>query len=203
MRVYISADYSENSGVRDVVNTLNKWSEDKLHKVSFVDMAKVVSGSVSKDPDCRPCDLKKEFNAQINASSSVIIVIGDKTATRTAGSSCQRATDHYGLCQCTPYKQNYSGTKYCKIFSVTEVTNQVGEINTYSYIRHEFEQAKRKNKNIIVVYNSLRKESSWLPWYMKEFEEAAQPFWIYNCWGEKVGNYDFIKKALGYEKVYP
>lgn len=46
MRVYISADYSENSGDRVVVNTLNKWSEDKLHKVSFVDMAKVVSGKL-------------------------------------------------------------------------------------------------------------------------------------------------------------
>ena len=33
-------------------------------------MAKVVSGSVSVDDDCRPCDLKAEFNRQINASSS-------------------------------------------------------------------------------------------------------------------------------------
>ena len=62
MRVYISADYSEESGDREVVEVLNKWSNDKLHKVNFLDMAQVVSGSVSKDPDCRPCDLKKEFN---------------------------------------------------------------------------------------------------------------------------------------------
>lgn len=51
-------------------------------------MAKVVSGSVSNGSDCRPCDLKKEFNNQINASSAVIIVIGDKTKYRTAGSNC-------------------------------------------------------------------------------------------------------------------
>lgn len=198
MRVYISADYSENSGDRDVVNTLNKWSEDKLHKVSFVDMAKVVSGSVSKDPDCRPCDLKKEFNAQINASSSVIIVIGDKTAIREAGSSCKRAQGSV-FPSCTPYKQNTNGTEFCKILYLSPATNDVGEINTYSYIRHEFEQAKLKKKNIIVVYNSLRKEATWLPWYMKKFEDVAQPFWVYNDFGEKVGNYDFIKKALGYE----
>lgn len=87
-RVYISADYSEDSGDRNVVETLNQWGTDNLHKVDFVDMAKVVSGSVSNGSDCRPCDLKKEFNNQINASSAVIIVIGDKTKYRTAGSNC-------------------------------------------------------------------------------------------------------------------
>ena len=34
-RVYISADYSENSGDRNVVNLLNKWGTDNLHKVDF------------------------------------------------------------------------------------------------------------------------------------------------------------------------
>ena len=88
-RVYISADYSELSGDREVVDELHKWGDDALHKVDYVDTAKVVSGSVSSDPDCRPCDLKKEFNSQINASSAVIIIVGDKTAFRTAGSICR------------------------------------------------------------------------------------------------------------------
>lgn len=198
MRVYISADYSEESGDREVVEELNKWSNDKLHKVNFVDMAQVVSGSVSKDPDCRPCDLKKEFNAQINASSSVIIVIGDKTAIREAGSSCERAKGSI-FPSCTPYKQNTNGTKFCKISYSFPATNDIGEINTYSYIRHEFEQAKFKNKNIIVVYNSLRKESTWLPSYMKDFGDKAQPFWIKDIWGNVIGNYEYIKLALGYE----
>lgn len=79
-QVYISADYSEDSGDRNVVDTLNQWGTDNLHKVDFIDMSKVVSGSVSNDPDCRPCDLKQEFNQQINASSAVIFVVGDKTA---------------------------------------------------------------------------------------------------------------------------
>jgi len=90
-RVYISADYSMDSGDRNVVDTLNRWGTDNLHKVDFVDMAKVVSGSISNDPDCRICDLKQEFNKQINASSAAIFVVGDKTACRTAGSSCSRA----------------------------------------------------------------------------------------------------------------
>lgn len=58
-RVYISADYSESNGDRAVVDELHKWGKDKLHKVDYVDTAEVVSGSVSENPDCRPCDLKK------------------------------------------------------------------------------------------------------------------------------------------------
>ena len=68
-RVYISADYDPDSGDRSVVDGLNKWGGDNYHRVDFTDMAKVVSGSVSMDSDCRICDLKREFNAQINASS--------------------------------------------------------------------------------------------------------------------------------------
>ncbi len=113
-QVYISADYAENGGDRDVVEVLSRWGSDNQHKVDFIDMAQVASGSVSKDADCRPCDLKREFNRQINASSAVIFVVGDKTGTRTAGSNCSRAHNDQAVCSCTPYKQNTNGIKtYC------------------------------------------------------------------------------------------
>ena len=201
-KVYISADYSEDSGDRNVVDLLNDWGKDNYHKTDFVDMAKVVSGSVSSNDDCRPCDLKKEFNSQINASSAVIIVIGDKTASRTAGSSCSRAGKNGNIgINCTPYKQNTNGTKNCKVTSTSTpgANDDVGCINSYSYLRHEFEQAKKKNKKIIIIYNSLRKETSWLPWYLDDYEDIAQPFWVKDAYGNKVGNYTFIKQELGYE----
>ena len=199
-QVYISADYSEDSGDRNVVDILNKWGKDNLHKVDFIDMSKVASGSVSNDPDCRPCDLKKEFNQQINASSAVIFVVGDKTASRTAGSSCSRVTNARIYCSCTPYKQNTNGSKTCKVFNTSTpgANDDVGNINAYSYLRHEFEQAKKREKPIIIVYNSLRKESNWLPSYMKDYESDAYPFWTKNYLGEKVGNYAYIKQVLGY-----
>ena len=199
-RVYISADYSESDGDRDVVDELHGWSEDKLHKVDYVDTAQVVSGSVSDNPDCRPCDLKKEFNQQINASSAVIFIIGDKTASRMAGSSCKR-NDEGPYCDCTPYKQNANGALTCKWYytHIPGPDEDLGCINSYSYIEHEFRQAVRKNKSIIVVYNSLYKQPGWLPSYMRGYTNEAQPFWIKNDWGEEVGNYAFIKKALGYE----
>ncbi len=200
-RVYISADYDPGNGDRNVVDELNKWGKDDLHKVDFVDMAKVVSGSVSTNPGCRACDLKAEFNQQINLSSVVIFVVGDKTAIRTSGSSCRRLFDDWYNCNCTPYKQNSNGATSCKHYSTSpaDPLGDVGNINTYSYLRHEFEQAKKKGKEIIVLYNSKIKQPGWLPAYMKEYENIAIPFWTTNWYGETVGNYQLIKKALGYE----
>lgn len=200
-RVYISADYDQNDGDREVVDILNQWGSDDWHVVNYTDMAAVKSGSVSKNPDCRPCDLKKEFNRQINASSAVIFVIGNKTATRTAGSSCSRMSKDYAQCTCTPYKQNTNGTQYCKVATVylTGPDDDFGEINAFSYLRHEFEQAKKLGKTIIIVYNSLNNQSDWLPSYMEGYESHAFPFWKKDWWGNRVGNYAAVKKALGYE----
>lgn len=198
--VYISADYDIDSGDRDVVDELNKWSEDSHRKVEFTDMAEVASGSVSKDPDCRICDLKREFNAQIAASSAVIFVIGDKTARRTAGSECKRNFIEQAGCYCTPYKQNANGIRQCRIrytCSAAE-SEDFGNINGYSYLRHEFEQAQRRGKHIVVVYNSMRRESGWLPSYLKDYESLAQPFWVKDSLGRRVGNYSFIKGELGF-----
>ena len=108
-QIYISADYAPDDGDQDVVEVLHKWGRDNKHKTNFIDTAQVASGSVSEDEDCRHCDLKAEFNRQINVSSAVIIVVGDKTALRIAGSGCQRNIKEQSECSCTPYKQNAKG----------------------------------------------------------------------------------------------
>lgn len=145
-QIYISADYSTDNGDRDVVDTLNRCGNDELRKVNILDMSKVVSGSISEDPDCRSCDLKKEFNKQINASSAVIFVIGDMTASRKAGSTCSRINNDITNCSCTPYKQNVNGSTVCKISQTYPPQADVGNINSYSYLQHEFEQAKKRKK---------------------------------------------------------
>lgn len=144
--MYISADYADGDGDREVVNELNGWGQDNLHKVDFVDMAKVVSGTVADNDDCRICDLKAEFNRQINASSVVIFVVGDKTAIRTAGAACYRSRLEQKDSFCTPYKDNRNGSKPCRVASTTTPSREgnVGSINSYSYLRHEFEQAKKE-----------------------------------------------------------
>ncbi|MBM6662410.1 hypothetical protein [Marseilla massiliensis] len=199
-RVYISADYDEDNGDRLVVEELNKWGQDALHKVNFIDMSEVKSGTVANTLDCRICDLKAEFNRQINASSAVVFIVGDMTAKRTAGSGCYRMSHEQSGCKCTPYKKNFCGAEYCKVpfVCIPGVDEDFGYINSYSYLRHEFEQAKKKEKTIIILYNSIRKEVAWLPDYMKGYEDNAVPFWIYNSYGQKVGNYSYVKSVLGF-----
>lgn len=199
-QVYISADYDRSNGDQAVVNELVKWGQDKLHKVDFIDMSNPSSGSVSKSSDCRICDLKAEFNRQINASSAVIFVVGDMTRFRTAGNGCERASKDQNLCSCTPYKQNVNGTKVCKVTgtSTPGEDDDFGNINNCSYLRHEFEQAKKKKRKIIIVYNSTRKEQSWLPAYMNGYEDYAKPFWKIDAYGKKVGDYAYIKEVLGF-----
>lgn len=138
-RVYISSDYSEEHGDRNVVEILTNWGIDKKHVVDFIDMAQVVSGSVSKNnPDCRACDLKEEFNQQINAFSIVIFIIGDRTKFRTAGSCCERTIKDRLNSSCTPYKQNAMGKKLCKRSLIYSAGDNVRTINNYSYLQHEF-----------------------------------------------------------------
>lgn len=196
-QVYISADYDK-YGDRDVVDELIKWGQDNKHKVDFIDMSNPSSGSVVNDDDCRMCDLKAEFNSQINASSAVIFVVGDMTKYRTAGNGCERNNKEWWQCYCTPYKQNTNGQKLCKYSIKNTDWWNVSNINSYSYLRHEFEQAKKKGKPIIIVYNSTRHELSWLPSYMKGYEDKAHPFWKYNDNYEKVGDYVYIKEVLGF-----
>ncbi len=201
-RVYISADYDEANGDCNVIDQLNKWNDSERYKVEFTDTAQVKSGSVSDNPDCRICELKEEFNRQINASSVVIFIVGDKTSTRKAGKACERNSKEQSECYCTPYKENAKGQQQCKWAFTNKpgVNEDVGNINTYSYLEHEFKQTvKKKGKEqIVILYNSTRKESTWLPSYMSEYEDIAVPFWTTNESGDKVGNYAYIKAVLGY-----
>ncbi len=200
--IYISADYDETDGDRDVVDELKRWNDNGNYKLDFTDMAKVASGSIAKDSDCRICDLKEEFNRQINKSSIVIFIIGNKTGRRTAGSECSRIDIDWMNCMCTPYKQNTNGEKMCKVRDTTGASQDVGYINKYSYLRHEFEEAYKKGKKTIFVYNSLIRQPSWIPSYMKKRvnENDIEPFWTKDSYGNKKGDYQKIKEALGLDE---
>ena len=87
--------------------------------------------------------------------------------------------------------------KFSSVFRCGE-NDDCGNINFYSYLRHEFEQAKKKKKSIIIVYNSTRNESNWLPSYMNGYGNKAKPFWKKDANGSKVGDYSYIKEVLGF-----
>lgn len=113
---------------------------------------------------------------------------------RCAGNNCHR--NNNVLCLCTPYKQNNSGSKTCKVITTKGSKDFIGEINSYSYLEHEFKQSVIRKKKIIIFYNSTRNEINWLPKYMEEYKDFAVPFWIDNGNDAKSGNYQYLKEKL-------
>ena len=91
-----------------------------------------------------------------------------------------------------------TGDNLKKISEIVDTVKPQGYKVAIIWVLNTFEQAKKKGKNIIIVYNSTRYESSWLPSYMKGYEDKAHPFWKYNANYEKVGDYDYIKEVLGF-----
>lgn len=84
----------------------------------------------------------------------------------------------------------------CKLFSIPYDNNNICVVNSKSYLQHEFEQAVKCSKKILIFYNSKYKMQNWLPAYMEDYEYIAQPFWTENMWGNKVGNYQYLKQEL-------
>lgn len=190
-RIYISADYDPISGDRQIIEKLYAWRDSGRHNIWFTDTAGVASGSVSQSPDCRICELKLEFNKQINSSSLVLFIVGDRTAARCAGKACRNPD---GLC--TPYKGNTNGRQLCKYpYAQTDRSGNVGAINQYSYLEHEWRQAVQREKNIAIIFNSSRLENKWLPKYMTECTYMSLPFWKYE-FNEKKPNYENIKNLI-------
>lgn len=109
----------------------------------------------------------------------MIFIVGDKTASKTAGSCCKRMSQEWFNCTCTPYKQNVNGTTTCKMYSASPMgldVKDIGNINPYSYVEHKFREAIIRKKDIIILYNSVINRSSWLPMYVKGYECYAHSF---------------------------
>lgn len=109
---YVYTFEQEAASTLTVRNHFSWVLEDSDLCIFLIDNADGVS--ISDSNDCRICDLKREFNSQINASSTVVFVVGDMTKYRIAGSGCDRNNKKWYECYCTPYKQNINGKKLCK-----------------------------------------------------------------------------------------
>lgn len=187
-RVFVSADWKDDSGNPDsddklVVERIRKWVNDGRYAVEFDctdDVHKSVlkldaNGKVPADSDCRRCDIKFECGEHIDWSSTVIIVIGDKTATKSSG-QCDGIS-------CSP-AYTYKAKKPCKIAwtASSETANRV--YANESYIEHEIRVAVELTKKIILVFNSVYTMTSWIPsWYTQLYNQdevielCRVPFW--------------------------
>jgi len=169
-RVFVSADWKEpfdlHSWDKEVVDRIRKWKYDKRYGVDLI-CTDDVHNSVINNADCRRCDIKEECGRYIKCSSIVIFVVGDNTASKKAG-ACNGIS-------CSPA---YSGLqkKDCK----SCLPNQIFDWEEMSYLEYEITTAFLEKKKIILVFNSVYKQESWIPaWYenYKVNELCRVAFW--------------------------
>ena len=176
-RVFVSADWKESHDMhscdKEVVDRIRKWRDDKRYGVDII-CTDEVHGSVTEKPDCRRCEIKGECGRFIDWSGIVIIVVGDNTITKSAG-SCDGVS-------CSPaYSgQDKKGCKYKYKPSPDNPANDVLDGLGKSYLEYEIMKAIMSKKSIILVFNSMRKEEHWIPSLYKQHtvnELCRFPFW--------------------------
>lgn len=159
-RVFVSADWKEpfvsHSWDKEVVDRIRKWKNDSRYGIDII-CTDDVHKSVTDNLDCRRCDIKEECGKFINLSSIVIFVVGDNTASKTAG-ACNGIS-------CSPA---YSGQNKvcCKYFFPDNFDKLFSKGWSMSYLQYEITTAVLAKKSIVLVYNSVYKQESWIPsWY--------------------------------------
>lgn len=159
-RVFVSADWKEpfdsHSWDKEVVDRIRKWKNDNRYGVDII-CTDDVHKSVTENSDCRRCDIKEECRRYINSSSVVVFVVGDNTASKKAG-ACDSIS-------CSPA---YSGQQksYCKYFLNENFANPFPGSREMSYLQYEITTAVLTGKSIVLVYNSVYRQESWIPsWY--------------------------------------
>lgn len=164
--IYVSADWKESfdrhSWDKEVVDRIRKWSIDLRYSADF-HYTDDVHNSVIDDDGCRRCNIKEECGCYIRRSSLVIFVVGDKTRTKKAG-RCN------GL-SCFPVNKN--------ILSPCNNYKEI-KLKDMSYLHYEISTAIEEKKKILLVYNSVYQNESWIPsWYNKYYENELDriPFW--------------------------
>ncbi len=153
-RVFVSADWKEpfdsHSWDKEVVDRIRKWKNDSRYGIDII-CTDDVHKSVIENIDCCRCDIKKECEKYIKSSSVVVFVVGDNTGSKKAG-ICDGIS-------CSPAYSRLQKRR-CKLF-LTKF-NWMG----MSYLEYEITTAILEKKDIVLVFNSVYKQESWIPtWY--------------------------------------
>ncbi|MDR0326006.1 MAG: TIR domain-containing protein [Oscillospiraceae bacterium] len=188
-RVFVSADWKENesnpkSCDKNVVGRIREWADDDRRSIEIDCTDDVHSSVLDTLDDCRRCDIKRECGSHINWSSIVIFVVGDNTATKSAGAcSCDECSPAYSGKEKLPCKLVWgTSSSDVRTWDGTLYKNEMG----MSYLQYEITKAAQLGKSIIVVFNSMNKQESWIPsWYttllndtsLTFTEKCRVPFW--------------------------
>lgn len=133
-RTYIAGDWDHD---KDAVDQLHRWNDSKYWSLSFTDAHDLTS---SRDSSLN-CTIKSSLKARMDVSKTFVLIVGNQTASVTAG-SCR---------WCGSYN---SYTSHCmKGYSV----------DYRSFIKFECDKAVEAGIKIIVLYKSTRIDRSKCP----------------------------------------
>lgn len=127
-QTYIAADWD---GDKDAVAQLKKWNNSDKWALNFYDVHELTQ---SRDTS-QNCSIKSSLATRMGITKKFVLVVGDGTRSRRAGSCQYCAFQYNGVC--------YHGNHY----------------DSRSYIEYECDQAysdwRQSKLDIVVLYNSL------------------------------------------------
>ena len=133
-RTYIAGDWDND---KDAVDQLHKWNDSNHWSLSFTDAHDLTS---SRDSSLN-CTIKASLKTRMDASKTFVLIVGEHTASVTAG-GCQ-------LC-----KSYNSYIKYC---------TRGRRVDYRSFIKFECDKAIEADIKIIVLYKATQIDRSKCP----------------------------------------
>lgn len=166
-KTYIAAEWDGDS---ELVDALRKWNESEHWGLSYLDAHEL---GESRDSSLN-CTIKDSLGFRLARSKTFVLVVGENTATVTAG-ACRYCNDYVG----------YSHS-CCR---GRRVDNQ-------SYIEYECGYAARNIGKIVVLYNYLHVDKSKCPEVLRT-KGVHIPAYYKDADGKYYWDYRAIRKAIG------
>ena len=165
-RTYIAGDWDND---KDAVDQLHKWNDSNHWSLSFTDAHDLTS---SRDSSLN-CTIKSSLKTRMNASKTFVLIVGNHTASVTAG-GCQL---------CGSYN---SYAKYCA---------KGYRVDYRSIIKFECDKAIEAGITIIVLYKATQIDRSKCPDAIRYLGTHATMICKGND-GKYSWDYQSVKKAF-------
>lgn len=165
-KTYIAGDWT---GDKNAIDQLYRWNNSKYWGLTFTDAHELTQ---AKDTSLN-CSIKRSLKERMDASKTFVLVVGDKTASLTAG-SC----------------------RYCNSYNSWTISCARGHyVDFRSYIEFECEKAVEAGIKIVVLYNSTIVSRSKCPEAVRY--KGVHVSMIYKgIDGKYYWDYDSVKKAM-------
>ena len=165
-RTYIAGDWDHD---KDAVDQLHKWNDSKYWSLSFTDAHDLTS---SRDSSLN-CTIKSSLKTRMDASKTFVLIVGDQTASVTAGSCRWCRSYHSYIYHCM---KGYS-------------------VDYRSFIEFECDKAIEAGIKIIVLYKATQVDRSKCPQIVRYVGTHASMIYKGND-GNCYWDYQSVKNAF-------